>query len=120
MVNVKGKKRVFAMVYHRLLLLWPDAHNSRITWYIFDQFCIEMHTYTFNHFLGIGMQNSDEAWLSISLAGRGQLVKLLITLEPHGIFLLNFAYLNILRLSSVYQTKLNNNRQQELCRSKQF
>ena len=28
----------------------------------------------------------DEALLSISPAGRGELVKMLITLEPHGIF----------------------------------
>ena len=28
----------------------------------------------------------NEALLSISLAGCGQLVKMLITLEPHGIF----------------------------------
>ena len=35
-------------------------------------------------------------------------------------FLLNFAYLYNLRLSSVYQIKLNNNRHQELYHSKQF
>ena len=56
------------------------------------------------------MQNDDEAFiltyyfgLSISLAGHGKLVKMLKTLEPHGIFSLNFAYLYILRLSLVYQ-----------------
>ena len=65
------------------------------------------------------MQNNDEALLSISLASHGQFVKMLITLEPHGIFSLNFAFLYILKLSSVYQIKLNNYRQQELCRSKQ-
>ena len=32
------------------------------------------------------MQNGDEASPSISPAGRGQLVKMLITLEPHGVF----------------------------------
>ena len=47
------------------------------------------------------MQNDDEALLSISLAFHGQLVKILITLEPHGIFSLNFAYLSILWLSSL-------------------
>ena len=41
---------------------------------------------------------TDEALLSINQAGRGQLVKLLITLEPHGIFGSNFAYLFILTL----------------------
>ena len=53
------------------------------------------------------MQNNDDALLSISLAGHGQLLKMLITLEPHGVFSLNFAYLYIIRLSSVYQIKLN-------------
>ena len=81
------------------------------------------------------MQNNDRALPRISLAGRGQmlitlephgiccldtgmqshgqLVKMPITLEPHGIFSLNLAYSYILRLSSVYQTKLNNNRQEK-------
>ena len=63
----------------------------------------------------------DEALLSINLASHGQLVKILITIESHDIpvFSLNFAYLYILSLYSVYQLKLNNNGQQELCRSKQ-
>ena len=42
----------------------------------------------------------DDALLSMSPVGRGQLVKMLITLEPHGIFGSNFAYLSILTLSS--------------------
>ena len=43
----------------------------------FDQI---LHTYTYQQpFL------MDEALMSISRAGRGQLVKMLITLEPHGI-----------------------------------
>ena len=37
------------------------------------------------------MQTSHKALLGISLAGHGQLMKMLITLEPHGIFSLNFA-----------------------------
>ena len=36
------------------------------------------------------MQNDDEALLSNSLAGHGQLVKMLITIEPHNIFSLNY------------------------------
>ena len=32
------------------------------------------------------MQNGDEAMPSINLAGRGLLVKMIITLEPHHIF----------------------------------
>ena len=35
----------------------------------------------------------DEGLLSIIPAGCGQLVKMLITLEPHGIFRSNFTYL---------------------------
>ena len=42
----------------------------------------------------------DVALLSISLAGRGHLVKMLLSLEPHGIFGSNFAYLFILTVSS--------------------
>ena len=37
----------------------------------------------------------NEALLSISPAGRGELVKMPITLEPQGIFGPNFAYFNI-------------------------
>ena len=33
-----------------------------------------------------GMQNGDKGLLSIILAGQGLSVKMLITLEPHGIF----------------------------------
>ena len=32
------------------------------------------------------MQNGDEGLLCIILAGRGHLVRMLITFEPHGIF----------------------------------
>ena len=46
------------------------------------------------------MQNGDEASPSIILAGQALLVKMLITLEPHGIFASNFVYLCILTLSS--------------------
>ena len=51
-----------------------------------DQIFILMHV---QHSLITGMCKSlfmDEDLLSISLAGYGQLVKMLITLEPHGIF----------------------------------
>ena len=77
----------------------------------FDQI---LHTYTLLHCLDTGMKNDNEALRSVSLAGHGQIVKMLITLEPH----VSFHY-NILRLSSVYRIMLNNNRQQELCRLKQ-
>ena len=40
----------------------------------FDQI---VHAYTFLHYLDTGMQNNDEAFLSTSLAGHGQLVKIL-------------------------------------------
>ena len=40
----------------------------------------------------IVVQNGDEGLPSIILDGRGLLLKMLITLEPNGIFLSNFAY----------------------------
>ena len=49
----------------------------------FDQI---LHSYTFKHCQDTGMQNGDEASLSISPAVRGQLVKMLITVELRGIF----------------------------------
>ena len=39
------------------------------------------------------MQNGDEASPSINPFGLGHIVKMLITLEPHGIFRSNFVYL---------------------------
>ena len=41
------------------------------------------------------MQYDDEALLSISPVGHSQLVKMLITLEPHGIVSLKCAYLHV-------------------------
>ena len=37
------------------------------------------------------MQNDDKILLSISQASCGQLVRLILTLEPHGMYSLNFA-----------------------------
>ena len=51
------------------------------------------------------MQKGDEASPSIILAGRALLVKMLITLKPHGIFGSNFVYLCILTLSSHWYEK---------------
>ena len=51
-----------------------------------------MHVTLSNNWHALQPYLIDDAMLSISPAGRGQLVKLLITLEPHGIF----AYLYIL------------------------
>ena len=45
-----------------------------------------LHSYSFEYCPVTGMLNGDEGLLSINLAGRGILVKMLITLEPHGIF----------------------------------
>ena len=59
------------------------------------------------------MQNDDEAFGEHQTDWSWSVRKIFIHLEPHGIFSLNFAYIFILRLSSVYQIKLNNNRQQE-------
>ena len=47
----------------------------------------------------------DEGLLSISTACFGHLVKILITLEPYGIFGSKFAYLFILILSSHWYAK---------------
>ena len=47
----------------------------------------------------------DEASPSIILAGRALLVKMLITLEPDGIFGSNFVYLCFLTLSSHWYEK---------------
>ena len=51
------------------------------------------------------MQKCDEASPSIILAGRALLVKMLITLESHGIFGSNFVFLCILTLSSDWYEK---------------
>ena len=56
----------------------------------FDQI---LHTYTFLHCQATGMENDDKDLLSISLACRGQFVKMSINLQIHGIFSLDFAYL---------------------------
>ena len=47
-----------------------------------------LHIYTSLHCPATGtcMQNDDEASPSISSAGRGLLVKILLTIEPHVIF----------------------------------
>ena len=49
----------------------------------FDQI---LNTYTIQHCLDTGIHNGDEASLSNSLVGHGQLVKMLITFKPNGIF----------------------------------
>ena len=51
------------------------------------------------------MQKGDEASQSIILAGQALLVKMIITLEPHGEFGSNFVYLCILTLSSHWYEK---------------
>ena len=51
------------------------------------------------------MQKGGEASPSIILAGQAHLVKMLITLEPDGIFVSNFVYLCILTLSSHWYAK---------------
>ena len=54
------------------------------------------------------MQNSDEALPSISPVGRCKLVKMLINIEPHGIFWSTFAYLYTLTLSGHWYLKNGN------------
>ena len=51
------------------------------------------------------MQNGDEVSPSIILASRALLVKMLIALEPHGIFGSNFVYVCILTLSGHWYEK---------------
>ena len=51
------------------------------------------------------MQNGEEALPSINPGGRDILVKMLIILETHGIFLSSFAYLYVLTLSRHYYAK---------------
>ena len=51
------------------------------------------------------MKKGDKASPSIILAGRALLVKMVITLGPHGIFYLYFVYLCILTLSSHWYEK---------------
>ena len=51
------------------------------------------------------MQNGDDASPSIIFAGRPLLVKILITLEPHGIFRSKFAYFCILTLYGHWYAK---------------
>ena len=53
-----------------------------------------------------GMQNGDEASPSIILARRALLVKMLITVDPHGIFGSNFVYLCNLTLASHWYEKM--------------
>ena len=59
-----------------------------------------LYTYVFYHPSATGMQKGDEASPSIILAGRALLVKMLITLESHGIFGSDFVYLVVLTMSS--------------------
>ena len=51
-----------------------------------------LYTYVFLHCPVTGMKKDDKASPSIILAGRALLVKMLITLEPHGLFGSNFVY----------------------------
>ena len=51
-----------------------------------------LYTNVFKHCLAAGMQNDDDASPSINLTGRPLLVKMIITLEPRGIFGSNFVY----------------------------
>ena len=59
----------------------------------------------FEHCPASDIQNGDKASPSIIFAGRAHLVKMLITLETHGIFGSNFVYYCILTLSSRWYVK---------------
>ena len=79
-----------------------NAHNSWAAWYIWFKFCI---LYVFNIVQPLVCNKGDKASLSIILAGQALLVKMLITLEQHGLFGSNFLYLCILTLSSHWYAK---------------
>ena len=66
-----------------------------------------LYIYVFYYCPATGIQNDDEASVSIIFAGRALLLKMLITLGPHGtcIFGSNFVYLCILTLSSNWNAK---------------
>ena len=83
-------KMVTWFVEDRSISSWSNAHNSLIIWYILIKVCIPGPIH-FKHHLDAGMQNDDKALLNISLAVYGHLVKILITLEPDGVFSLNYA-----------------------------
>ena len=68
-------------------------------------FFFQILYYVFKHCPATGMKKCDEASLSIIFAGRALMVKMLIALEPHGIFGSNFVYLSILTLSSHWYEK---------------
>ena len=65
-----------------------------------------LHKYVFYHCPATGMKKCDEASPSVILVGQAHLVKMLITLEPDGIFDSNFVYLYILTLSSHWYEKM--------------
>ena len=64
-----------------------------------------LYTYMYFIIVHTGMKKGNEASPSIILAGRALLVKMLITLEPHGILGSNFVNLCILTLSSHWYEK---------------
>ena len=64
-----------------------------------------LNTHIFYNCTDTGVKKGDEASPSIILAGRALLVKMLITLEPHGILGSNFVYLCISTFSSHWYEK---------------
>ena len=70
---------------------------------IFGSNFVYLCIYTYTYFLTLSSRwyekKCDEASLSIILAGQALLVKMLITLEPHGIFGSKFVYLQVLAFS---------------------
>ena len=71
----------------------------------FDQI---LHTYACHYSVSTGVHTHlfmDKGLLSIGPVCHGQLVKILITLEPYKIFRSNFAYLFLLILSSHWYAK---------------
>ena len=84
--------RLHRQSFGRSSTLSENAHNSWTAWYILFKFCNRVLMY-FEHCLATDMQNVDEASPSIILAGLALLMKMRITLERRGIFLLKFCIL---------------------------
>ena len=62
------------------------AHNSCTTLYIFIKFGIHMHVNIVNPLAYVTAFFDGQTLLSTNPVGCGQFVKMLITLEPQGIF----------------------------------
>ena len=70
----------------RPLAVSGNAHNSLTQWYTLIIFCMHIHVNIPETLAYKSTFLMDEGLLSINPTCCGQLVKMLITLEPYGIF----------------------------------